>query len=591
MGQGGRITLVNSTSYDWNKSYEHSYQMNSWSFPQTIPAGTAATVYVEWDQSIFHHTSDDGGEATYSMSAGGVPLSFQVQARASNGFNLQIAFLNIATQNNPQGSVLPLGWDHDGYVNFILAGQIGSFTSSNPLTSWMQSNLTLLRQRTLRQLCLPGSHDSGMSQNHAHTAFGQPCNTITQTLNLFGQLTQGARYFDIRPVISGGAYYTGHYSEISALNSWQGANGQSIASIISDVNAYTASNGELVILNLSHDLNTDVGNGSYRPFNQDEWNALLTALEGINNRYIDPNPTTVDLSNKTLGSYIDNRQARVLIIVQPSDSTITLGNFAAQGFYTNKNFSVYDSYTGTNDLNHMSSDQVIKMKEQRTSQNSNPFLLSWTLTQSDTQAATCFTLPGVDSILDLANTANPALPSMLWPSLTSQCYPNILYTDNVSNSQNAALALAINWMASSAALAHSGSPFIPAGSYNLSSQDISVKLEARCFSAAGVPVTTSITYTAGQAVQLCDISNQNGELTLAPAASGATPSMPTPSGNPFIPAGSYILTGQPVSITINASCRNVAGQLVKSSVTFDATQAASLLDISNQNGQLILAME
>ena len=43
MGQGGKITLVNGTKYDWNNTYQHSYQMNAWSFPATIEAGSSAT--------------------------------------------------------------------------------------------------------------------------------------------------------------------------------------------------------------------------------------------------------------------------------------------------------------------------------------------------------------------------------------------------------------------------------------------------------------------------------------------------------------------------------------------------------------------
>jgi hypothetical protein len=443
MGQGGKITLVNGTKYDWSNTYQHSYQMNAWSFPATIPAGTSATVYVEWDESWipFHTTSDDAGEVTYTLN--GTGLNFQVQARASSGFNLRIVFTNLATPGNPQGSVIDLGWNHDGYVDFILSGEEGNFTSSNLPTSWMQSNLNILENRSLRQLCIPGSHDSGMSTCTSGTAFAYDCNTITQTTGLLGQLQFGVRYFDVRPVISAGQYLTGHYGYISQIDSWQGANGQSIQSIINDINTYTASNKELVIVYLSHDLNTDLGNASYAPFTQDEWNALLSQLKGINNLFIAPNPTTIDLTTLTLNDFIGGNRAAVLVIVEPSGSGISLGDYANQGFYSASNFPVYNQYSNTNDLNQMASDQLAKMKAQRPNPNSSYFLLSWTLTQNPTQATTCF-LGTADSILDLANQANPQLYSMLLPTCSEQCYPNIIYTDNIQTSDIAAMAMAVN---------------------------------------------------------------------------------------------------------------------------------------------------
>lgn len=442
MGQGGKITLVNGTKYDWVKTYQHSYQMNSWNFPDKIPSGKTATIYVEWEQGVFTTESDDGGEVTYTLN--GCNQSFQVQARAKNGFNLQVQLSNIATAGNPQGSIISLGWVHDGYVAFVLSGELGHFTSSNILTNWMQNNLSVLGNKTLRHLCMPGSHDAGMSTRASGTAFGFDCNTLTQSTNILGQLQCGMRYFDIRPVIGGGnQLLTGHYGHILGDSTWQGANGESIQSIIDGVNTYTASNKELIILNLSHSLNTEVGNNSYRAFNQDEWNRLLAQLtdvnHGIKNLFVASNPTTVDLTTLTLNTFIGNHAA-VIVVIQ---DTIDLDNYAQKGFYKDANFPVYNVYSETNDLNTMTSDQLLKMGTQRTTPDSQLFLLSWTLTQNTTQASTC-EFGTASSIRDLANIANPSLYDMLLPHCNNECYPNILYIDNVQNSNIAALAMAVN---------------------------------------------------------------------------------------------------------------------------------------------------
>ena len=435
MGQGGHMVIVNATDTDWNKTYDHSYQMNSWDFPDTIKAGTVANVYVEWKQGL-NNEKDDAGEATYTL-ANTDNVNFQVQARASNGFVLQVAFLNLETQGNPVGTVLNLGWELNGYVNFLLTGSEGNYVSTNlPSANWMTNNLSLIGSHPLEQISMPGTHDSGMSVISGGTAFGFKCNTITQTNDILGQLNLGARYFDIRPVISGGDYYTGHYGYISQIKSYQGANGESIASVISNVNDFTASNNELVVLNLSHDYNTDTGNSSYQSFTQAEWDALFEQLSGIEKLYSSGDVNT-DFTKLSLNDLIKD-DAAVLVIVE---SDTDLGSYGGNGFYPYSSFNAYNKYADTNSLTDMSSDQISKM-DQETGQ--QYFLLSWTLTQDSTQAATCET--GLaKSILDLASEADQSLSRLLFPAVSSSAYPNIIYTDDITDTQQAALAMAVNY--------------------------------------------------------------------------------------------------------------------------------------------------
>lgn len=440
MGQSGHITLVNGTKYDWKKTYTHEYQMNSWKFPDVIPAGTSVSLKVEFSQAIFKSQSDDAGEVRYSLD--GTRHGFEVQARGKDGFCLQVKLTNIETPGNPQDSTIKLGWNHDGSVNFILSGEEGNFTSSQEPAAWMQHNVSLLGGRTLREISIPGSHDAGMSQMTGGTYFAGESNTLTQELSILGQLQVGSRYFDIRPVLGNGKgeYYTGHYSQVTG--SWQGTNGQSIKSIIQDVNEFTKTNKELIILNLSHDLNTEVGNRSYRAFNQKEWDTLFEQLKGINDLYVTHDPN-VDLTRIKLNDYIGGNKAAVVIVVRPSDKGTTLGAYANQGFYLGKNFEVYDKYSDTNSLKKMSSDQLQKMQDHQGSY----FLLSWTLTQGGLQA-----FSGTPSILNLSKKANSDLYNIILNKSTKQCFPNIMYLDNISYPDDnkdlaniAALAMAINW--------------------------------------------------------------------------------------------------------------------------------------------------
>ncbi|KAI0766796.1 PLC-like phosphodiesterase [Irpex lacteus] len=439
MGEDSTFTLINATAYDWHRTAQQSYQMDKWNFPETIPAGTTAKVEVEFDENVFHNKSHDGGEVFYSLS--GTPATFQLQARAPKGkFKLQAYLDGLSTVNNPQGSTIDLGWNEDGVTPFILSGTVDKFASSNPPSDWMQKNLSSLGNRQLRQLCILGSHDSGMSVVTGRTGFADSGIVITQSRDIGQQLALGARYFDIRPVIAGGAFKTGHYSKIPVNPiGWQGADGQTIQDIIRQINEFTANNKELIILNFGHDLNTDVGR-DYRPFNQDEYNRLFEILTGIENLYVveGEDPTTVDLTTLPLNRFIGSGRAAVLAIIEPR--SIQVGDYSRRGFYKYPQFNAYNSYANKNDLDDMINDQLDKMRKVRSSPDSQLFLLSWTLTQQVDN------IVAAQSILRLANKAGPAIFGRLLQACSPQMYPNILYLDNLTTSDYTALAMAINDM-------------------------------------------------------------------------------------------------------------------------------------------------
>lgn len=306
---------------------------------------------------------------------------------------------------------------------------------------WMQQNINTLGSRTLGNICIPGSHDSGMTGCVNPTIGARLCNVQTQTRGVLGQLQNGARYFDIRPTISSGKYYTGHYTNTDTILDWQGANGELIDRIIYDINLFTQHHQELIVLKISQDLQTDQ---NYRRFNQQEWNALLQKLSGISNLYV--NTTVTDLTKISIQDYIGTN-ANVVVIVDPGDASITLGSYAYKGFFPMSTFPLFDSYSNMNNAGSMIADQISKMKQHSSS---SYFLLSWTLTQNNDQAVDCAlscTLPegiwwivdlfadtDTTSVLELAEAANTQLydnPSLM-ASVSSTCFPNIIYVDNVN---------------------------------------------------------------------------------------------------------------------------------------------------------------
>lgn len=361
--------------------------------------------------------------------------TFQIQARNPSGFSLQAVLDGIATANNPQGSTISLGWTHNGNTPFILSGTNGAFWSNNPSISWMQGLLPVIGNKPLRHISMPASHDAGMSVITGGTAFGNAADCQTQTKNIGDQLTFGSRFFDLRPVISGGRFVSGHYSD-TGVNpiSWQGANGQYFDDIIAEVNAFTANHNELVILSVSHMYNTDLGEGNYRDFTQAEADAVLTKLSSLNHLYVAADPN-VDLTALSLNDYIGKGQPAVVVVV---DSGHDLGSFLGNGFYTLGQFYTTGEYANSNDYGTMVKDQLNKLVTEKPNPDSAVFCLSWTLTQQPVDIA------DGNTIIDMARTANNGLFADLFSSVTPNSIPNQLYVNMLDNSDFAALAVAIN---------------------------------------------------------------------------------------------------------------------------------------------------
>ncbi|KAH8732275.1 PLC-like phosphodiesterase [Phaeosphaeriaceae sp. PMI808] len=458
MGYGGALTLVNGSPFDWVLKSAPSYQMDAWSWP-TVSAGKASRVYVEY--GIKGHTGDDAGEAYYEVA--GTSNQFTVLARKPSDYKLTISLDGMSTKQSPQGSKVDLGFRHDAAVNWIMStDEAGNWWSnSGQYTDWMQQSMGSLTNRTLKQICMPGSHDAGMNTFKPGTIGANFANTQTQYLDFYQQLMAGSRFFDVRPVLSNGQWVSGHYSALrnEIEDIWLGGNGQALTDIIRQVNEFTAQYKELVIINLSHTLDTD---NKYKDLTQDQWNKLFDTLKGINNRFIATGPGDTDFTNRVLGDFITDR-ASVLIIAQLPNG-ITLGDYASQGIYTGANLPYYDSYSNSNNRNNMKADQLRKLKENRNlvsdpSARKDKFhVLSWTLTQQPEDV-----LIFDRAIMNLAAEVFDDLVSEAWNAFTPESFPNVLNVDALGirdksvvfpfdqvkrnlpvNNDIAALAIAIN---------------------------------------------------------------------------------------------------------------------------------------------------
>jgi len=130
--------------------------------------------------------------------------------------------------------------------------------------------------------------------------------------------------------------------------------------------------------------------------------------------------------------------------------------------------------------------------------------------------------------------------------------------------------------------------YIPAGSYQLSSREVKISINANSERGNGtVNDNAAVTYDAESAQQIGDIINNIGNLIVG----GGDGSKPNPTNNfgQYVPAGSYQLSSDNIIVTIQAQCQKIDGSWVQSEpVRYSTSEAAKLNDISNQDGVLTL---
>jgi hypothetical protein len=396
--------------------------MTTWEFPETVGPGELVTVATEWGTEGLR--SDDMANAGYSFSTpSGEDMSFQFQAAFSDSPHLSVLLDNSSTFGNPPGSTIDLSFTNETITPFILSGQTkAALASTSPPIDWMNQNLPSIGCLPLDRICMPASHNAGMSELNGRAGPATPENTLCHYTDVLGQLRAGYRFFDIRPVIAGGEMMTGHYSNTLSdagflddlLDVWVGGNGQSISSIIEQINLFLSNNRELVIINLSHTLDTDNG---YNTFTQSQQDRLFKQLLGLKHRFLAPKASS--LAKLSLNDYLKDGPAVVVILDNDqAGEHMSASSFQGQGFYTNSDLPIYNQYSNTDNAAKMSADQISKMHTQRTGPNSNSFLLSWTLT----------------TVLDIrfwAGFAHERLFKDVWSAVKRESYMNYIMVDGI----------------------------------------------------------------------------------------------------------------------------------------------------------------
>ncbi|PKH49388.1 hypothetical protein CXF68_01215 [Tenacibaculum sp. Bg11-29] len=297
-------------------------------------------------------------------------------------------------------------------------------------SNWMTDNLEILGGKKIKELTLPASHDSGMSVITQSTSFSNNCNTQTQKYSFTEQLTAGVRYFDLRPIIGGGEFYTGHYTQgkIEGEKFIVGSRGLLIDDFISQVNCFTEKHKEMIIINVSHAYNTDNASRAEEwEFNSSEWNRLLNKFKLLNNR---SKEKVNRLSDKKLNQFTGTKGVVLLFLtglnVPVSDLSDGMYPVSKLGLVRKDKEDEKDKRKSTIDVNDMVEYQLDQMKKYY---KNGLFKLSWTLTMQFQQALAASVHPKeAKSIQSYAEEAWREIDKGVL-QMTKNIYPNLISID------------------------------------------------------------------------------------------------------------------------------------------------------------------
>ena len=184
MGQGGKVNIINNTNSRMIKHYEHSYQMDSWSFPDTIEPGKTVGVYVEWDEGIFKTEKDDAGEVYYHLEKD------ENKVIEIHMWNCNEKNFTVTMKGFPEKSSEPQArkWQHDGIM------PINVFDIQIDLSKWMSK---VNNNTPINKMSIPGTHDTLTYELPYATPWAYGI-SHTQRLNVEQQLNAGCRFLDLR---------------------------------------------------------------------------------------------------------------------------------------------------------------------------------------------------------------------------------------------------------------------------------------------------------------------------------------------------------------------------------------------------------
>jgi len=277
------------------------------------------------------------------------------------------------------------------------------------------------KEISLKDICIPRSHDAGTYILQNCSIGANECNTQTQHLNTKRQLEEGIRSFDIRPVLLNNVFFTQH---TTGCEDGLGCKGDRIENMLNQMKDFLDEHAELVIIEFGHWCDTGPDDEDFRQ--------LVTDILG-DRMYIESETDPVNFINRPLSGIIPPLQSTGKVLVRMFGLSNNQEN-RALGFFGNSYISVSGSYANSPDFETMKANQFAKYRNYSNS-SSSLFEIAWTQTLDANLAVACvFPLNNPTSIRNLAENANAQLGAAIDELIAnSDIYqgriPNIIGSD------------------------------------------------------------------------------------------------------------------------------------------------------------------
>ena len=388
--------------------------------------------------------NDDAGEAYYKLEGTNKTFEIRVRMRSDEDFyktrtiiDLKGMGLGERDYGNPAPetpvTLVITGSEAYGYISSLDFGPKEKY-------NWMRQMYDVIKDRELRHVVVPGSHDAGMSRisgaESGWNYFGTSQNSQNQGLATYNQLRFGARYFDMRLVsVNNADFWVAHINEpISPAP--LGATGESLDDVINGLNRFTSeSPGEIIVFWVSYMTNL-AGPLTNRIWRAEKANEFYTELERINNRCPGFGSGT-KFDRLRAGELMDKNNGHGCVLIQIDSAYLDSGvprERPESGIYwAGNNMERDDYWANKENVQDLAQAQVSHMEENVRDGGSNTkdkyAIMQWQTTPE--------VIPTVSLEFDAVLQTNPALywyavnrmgPDM-WPTVIMQDYLGYIHME------------------------------------------------------------------------------------------------------------------------------------------------------------------
>ncbi|SPQ26203.1 526e2c84-53f9-4eb1-aeba-83057cdbfd79 [Thermothielavioides terrestris] len=436
------ITVVNLTPHRFKLDGTHSYQMDTFDFGD-VPQGRARQNAVKYQTAL--QMKDDAGEAYYVIDGTDQKFAVRVKSYAVTDAHPRRVTLDLSGMNLGQREYVWPGGQTS--VSLVITGsQSAGFAAS--LThgpgNWMRSIYDVIRDRPVRHLVMPGTHDAGMSEiSNQIDSIGTEQNTQTQGINIYNQLRAGSRWFDLRigsvhdvgNAAKNQGFWVMHLNDETA-DIAVGNTGESLDDVVKEINQFTTENpGEIIFLAIRYLVGRyEIPAGGPILWNASTVNDFFTKLRGISTLCPDLD-TSTGFQNQKASYFMDRNGGKGCVIPLLNGQNLQDGvphESTADGIYAMGRMDIQDHWSNMMQAADMAPDQVSNWRAATRggAADYGSFMIAQWLVTPDAVASTAY------SLQEFA--IQPTNPSLYWAGVNGmdpQHWPNVLLIDYIGVQQ------------------------------------------------------------------------------------------------------------------------------------------------------------